>query len=109
LARLLIAAAILALQAAAAAGQEPIRLQASRGGFKPKVITIRKGEVAHIVLTTADVEHCFAVDPLRIEKRIVPGKSTELDLVSDHAGTLPFYCCLEAEDEAQKGRIVVTE
>lgn len=94
---------------AATAVEDRIAIQAARSGFKPKVVTVRKGDIVHLVLTTADGEHCFAVDALRIEKRIVPGKSTEFDLTADQAGTLPFYCCLEPEDQAQRGRLVVTE
>ena len=105
----LLALGLQGLPSAAAAPQDKIAIQASRSGFKPNLITIRKGEVVHLILTTADVEHCFAVDALRIEKRIVPGKATEFDLVSDHAGTWPFYCCLEGDEDAQRGRIVVTE
>lgn len=92
-----------------AAAQERVKIEASRAGFKPKVVTLRKGETVRVVLSTADDEHCFAVDALRIEKRIVPGKTTEVDVVVDKAGTLPFYCCLEPDREALRGRIVVRE
>ena len=94
---------------AATTAEDRIAIQAARSGFKPKVVTVRKGDVVHLVLTTADGEHCFAVDALRIEKRIVPGKSTEVDVTTDQPGTLPFYCCLEPEDQVQRGRLVVTE
>jgi len=106
--RALLATAVLGT-ALAAGAEDRVAVQASRSGFKPNAVTVRKGDVLHLVLTTADGEHCFAVDALRIEKRIVPGKPTELELTVDHPGTLPFYCCLEPEDEAQRGRLVVTE
>jgi heme/copper-type cytochrome/quinol oxidase subunit 2 len=92
-----------------ATAQERVKVEVSRAGFKPKVLTLRKGETLRIVLSTADDEHCFAVDALRIEKRIVPGKTTEVDVVVDKAGTLPFYCCLEPDQEALRGRLVVRE
>jgi heme/copper-type cytochrome/quinol oxidase subunit 2 len=95
--------------AVAASAEDRVALQASRSGFTPKTLTVRKGDVVRLVLTTADGEHCFAVDPLRIEKRIVPGKATELDLTVDRPGTLTFYCCLEPDDKRQQGRLVVTE
>lgn len=106
--RLLVAAAVLGTGVATWA-EDRIAIQASRSGFKPATVTMRKGDVVRLVLTTADGEHCFAVDALRIEKRIVPGKATELDLNVDRPGTLTFYCCLEPEDERQRGRLVVTE
>ena len=92
-----------------AAAQERVKVEVSKAGFRPKVVTLRKGETVRVVLSTADEEHCFAVDALRIEKRIVPGKTTEVDIVVDKAGTLPFYCCLEPDREALRGRIVVRE
>jgi heme/copper-type cytochrome/quinol oxidase subunit 2 len=74
-------------------------------------VTLRRGETAHLVLSSADGEHCFAIDALRLEKRIVPGRPTRFDLTPDRAGTFPFYCCLESGDAAarERGELVVTE
>jgi cytochrome c oxidase subunit II len=84
---------------------------ASRSGFAPSVIQARKGETIHLRLTSRDQEHCFAVEAFRIEKRIVPGRTTTVDITPDRAGTFPYYCCLEsgAAAEAEKGRLVVAE
>lgn len=89
--------------------QNRIEVVASRGGFRPRAINLRKGETVRLALTTSDDEHCFAVDALRIEKRIVPGKTTTVDLTAERAGTFPFYCCLEAGEDSQRGKLVVTE
>jgi cytochrome c oxidase subunit II len=72
---------------------------------------LRRGEAVRLELTTADAEHCFAVDALRIEKRIVPGKTTTLDLTPDRVGTFAYYCCLEsgAAADKQRGKLIVTE
>lgn len=88
-----------------------VAVRASRSGFTPNTITLRRGEATRVELTSADGEHCFAVDALRVEKRIVPGKTTGLDLTPDRTGTFSFYCCLEsgAAAEKEKGRLVVTE
>ena len=94
---------------ASLSGQESLAVVASKAGFKPKVLNLHKGEPAKIVLTTADDEHCFAVDALRIEKRVTPGKPTTLELTPDRVGTFPFYCCLELENETQRGKLVVVE
>jgi heme/copper-type cytochrome/quinol oxidase subunit 2 len=95
--------------ASLATAQQRLKVEASNAGFRPKVVNLRRGETLRLVLTTADEEHCFAVDALRIEKRIVPGRPTEVDLSVEKAGTLPFYCCLEPGREDLRGRIVVTE
>jgi plastocyanin len=86
-----------------------IQVSVSKRGFEPALVNLHKGEPAHLVLKTSDVEHCFAVDELRIEKRIVPGRSTTLDLTPDKAGSFVFYCCLEPDAAALKGKIVVSE
>jgi len=94
-----------------AADPPTIRVDASREGFHPGTIRVRKGETVRIVLTSADDTHCFAVDALRIEKRVVPGHETVLDLSPDEAGSFSFYCCLETGKAAEKerGELVVTE
>jgi heme/copper-type cytochrome/quinol oxidase subunit 2 len=89
--------------------QDQLPVVASKAGFRPRVLNLRKGETVRLVLTTSDVEHCFAVDELRVEKRIVPGRATELDLTPDRAGSYRFYCCLEAGNEKLHGRLSIGE
>ena len=83
----------------------------SQKGFEPRVIEARKGEPLHLRLTSRDQEHCFALDAFRIEKRIVPGRTTNVDLTPDRAGTFAFHCCLESGSAAQTeaGQLVVGE
>jgi len=106
--------ALAAAAAAAAAGAPAgpaVEVRASKRGFEPSRITLRKGETARFVLSSADVEHCFAIDALRIEKRIVPGRPTRFDLTPDRTGVFPFYCCLEsgAAAERERGEVEVVE
>ena len=86
-------------------------MTASHEGFRPRIINVRKGETVRLVLGTADGEHCFAVDAFRIEKRILPGRTTSVDLTPDRVGSFPFYCCLESGQaaEVEQGRLIVTE
>ena len=97
--------------AALAAVDESIEVTASAEGFRPKTVKLRRGEAIRLLLKTADREHCFAVDALRVEKRITPGRTTVLDLTPAQAGSFPFYCCLETGPAAEResGRLVVTE
>ena len=90
---------------------QPQDVVVSRSGFVPSVIQGRKGEAIHFRLTSRDQEHCFAIDAFRIEKRIVPGRTTAVDLTPEKAGTFPYYCCLEtsAAAETERGRLVITE
>jgi heme/copper-type cytochrome/quinol oxidase subunit 2 len=88
-----------------------IELRVSKRGFEPSRITLRRGETARLVLSSADGEHCFAIDAFRIEKRVVPGRPTRLDLTPDRAGVFPFYCCLESGGaaEVERGQLTVAE
>lgn len=95
----------------AAGPDETIEVVASRRGFQPRVVNVRKGQPVRLLLSSADGEHCFALDALRVEKRIVPGRTTVLDLTPDRSGTFPFYCCLESGEaaDAENGRLVIIE
>lgn len=88
---------------------QTILVTASREGFKPATLKVRLGETVRLQLQSADAEHCFALDALRVEKRIVPGRTTSVDLAPDAAGRFAFYCCLEGPDSSEKGTLVVTE
>ena len=99
---------------AADAGQAPltrIELQASRRGFRPKRLNLRRGETVEVVLTAAEGEHCFAVDALRIEKRVVAGRATRFALTPARAGVFAFHCCLEsgAAAERERGELLISD
>lgn len=91
--------------------EDTFEVVASKQGFRPQVLTARKGEAIRLVLKSADGDHCFAVDELRVEKRIRAGRATTLDLTPDRAGRFDFYCCVESGEAAskQRGKLVVSE
>jgi heme/copper-type cytochrome/quinol oxidase subunit 2 len=109
--RALALAAAWATAGTAAAPLPEVEIRASREGFDPAVVSLRQGETVHIVLSSADGEHCFAVDALRVEKRIRPDRTTTFDLTPDRAGRFPFYCCVETgrQAEVERGELVVSE
>jgi heme/copper-type cytochrome/quinol oxidase subunit 2 len=98
------------LVGAAPAGPE-LAVKVTKQGFQPSRITVRRGETTRLVLTAAEGEHCFALDALRVEKRVVAGRPTHLELTPGQAGVFPFYCCLESGDAAkvERGELTVTE
>ncbi len=106
---LLTAAAAAAVIAAPASPS--VEVKVSRGGYTPSRLVLRRGETTRLVLSSADGEHCFAIDALRIEKRVRSGQPTRLDLTPDRPGTFVFYCCLETgkQAETERGELVVTE
>jgi heme/copper-type cytochrome/quinol oxidase subunit 2 len=115
LARLALAAWALASAAAFSAAAPPagpsLDVKVSRRGFNPSRIVLRRGETARLVLASVEGDHCFAVDALRIEKRVASGKPTRLELTPERTGTFPFHCCMETGPQAdqEKGELVVSE
>jgi len=108
----LLAAATVSAGAAAPAPAGPgVEVKVSRRGFTPSRLAVRRGETAHLSLTSEDGEHCFAIDALRIEKRVVAGRPTRLELTPERTGSFPFYCCLETgkQAEVERGELVVSE
>ena len=80
-----------------------------REGFRPDTLRARRGDTLRLRVTTADEEHCFALDEFRIEKRVVPGKSVLIELTPDRAGSFRFHCCLEDPRTGPRGQLVVAE
>ncbi len=106
-------AAVICLAAAGAPARPApdVEIRVSDAGFEPSEVTLRKGEAVRIVLSSADREHCFAVDAFRIEKRIARVRPTSFDFSPGRAGRFPFYCCLETGNaaEVERGELVVME
>jgi cytochrome c oxidase subunit II len=100
-----------ALARLALAAGPSIDVKVSRRGFDPARIVLRRGETARLVLASVEGDHCFAVDALRIEKRVASGRPTRLELTPEKTGTFPFHCCLEtgSQAEQEKGELVVSE
>jgi cytochrome c oxidase subunit 2 len=96
--------------ASTGATADRVEVTVSRQGFRPDRVTLRKGEPVRLSLTSSDGEHCFAVDAFRIEKRVVAGRPSVVDLTPDRTGTFAFYDCLaEPGGETKPGTLVVAE
>jgi heme/copper-type cytochrome/quinol oxidase subunit 2 len=105
----MIVLSLLSLGAGGGAPEAVTDVVISGKGFRPATLNARKGEPLRLKLSTSDHEHCFAIDELRVEKRVVPGRTTLLDLTPDKTGRFPFYCCLENGADAERGVLVVAE
>jgi cytochrome c oxidase subunit 2 len=88
-----------------------VEVTVSRQGFRPDRVTIRKGEPVRLSLTSSDGEHCFAVDAFRIEKRVVAGRPSVVELTPDRTGSFPMYDCLAdpKNSETRAGTLIVAE
>lgn len=81
-------------------------------GFAPPALAVRRGELLRLDVTSADgAEHCFALDEMRVERRVVAGRTTRVDLVPERVGRFPYYCCLHgmAVGDKERGTLTVSE
>jgi len=106
-----VAALFLALLAA---GGEPrervVHVVARRFAYSPEVIELQLGVPAIIELTSADRDHGFSVPELGIRIDVDAGKTAQVRVVPQRAGTFAFHCdvfCGSGHEE-MAGRIVVS-
>lgn len=69
-----------------------IEIAAKRFAFTPDQIAIKKGETVKIRLTSQDVTHGFFMRALKIDEEIEPGKTTEVTVTPQTAGTYTTIC-----------------
>lgn len=74
--------------------EEPktIDIVAKRFYFTPNQITLKKGEPVKLRLTSQDVTHGFFMRALKIDEEIAPGKTTEVNLTPQTAGSFTTIC-----------------
>jgi heme/copper-type cytochrome/quinol oxidase subunit 2 len=92
-----------------AAADDRVPLVISREAFTPETIQARRGEMLRLRVSSADEEHCFALDDFRIEKRVRPGRPVTVEVTPDRTGTFVFHCCLETAEDAPRGRLIVSD
>ena len=80
------------LSAAGAERPSVVTITARRFEFSPNQITLKKGEPVLLRLTTEDVKHGFLQKALKIDADIVPGKTTEITVTPQTAGTFTTIC-----------------
>ena len=88
-----------------------IDITAKRFEFSPNQITLKKGETVKLRLTTADVTHGLFQRAFKIDEMIEPGKTTEVTITPQTAGTFTTICdhFCGVNHGAMKMTFVVTE
>lgn len=69
-----------------------IEITAKRYGFTPDSITLKKGETVKLQLHSEDVTHGFFSRQLKIDETVEPGKTAEVMLTPQTAGTFKTIC-----------------
>ena len=88
-----------------------IRITAKRYEFVPNKITVHKGEKVRLIVTSQDVDHGFAIDALKIEKKISAHSHETIEFTPTKEGKFQFYCsdfCGDGHDK-MKGELIVTK
>lgn len=73
-------------------GPRTIAVTAKRFEFVPSTITLKKGETVKLVVTSEDVTHGLFLRPLKIDTDLTPGKTEELTVTPQSAGTFAAIC-----------------
>jgi cytochrome c oxidase subunit II len=73
-------------------GPRVIKITASKFQFSPSQITLKKGQPVTLQLTSTDRTHGFLLRSLKIDNDIVPGKTTEITVTPEFAGTFKAIC-----------------
>jgi cytochrome c oxidase subunit 2 len=69
-----------------------IDITAKRFEFSPNQITLKKGETVKLRLTSTDVTHGFFQRAFKIDETIESGKTTEVTITPQTAGTFTTIC-----------------
>jgi cytochrome c oxidase subunit 2 len=69
-----------------------IQIHAKRYQFEPSIVTLKRGKTVKLLLTSEDRTHGFMVKPLGVDTDIEPGKTTEITIRPEKAGTYTTIC-----------------
>ncbi len=98
-------------QEAATQKTRVIALKTSNFTFSPNAITVKKGEKITLRLTGMEGNHGFAIEALGINTSVPEGKTVDVPLPTDKAGTFGFRCsvlCGSGHTD-MTGTITITE
>jgi len=88
-----------------------IAVIAKQWEFVPSTITVKKGQIVTLTITSTDVTHGFALPDFNINSTFEAGKTTTVTFTADKTGSFSFFCsviCGEGHRD-MKGTLVVTE
>lgn len=69
-----------------------VTMTADQFAFDPPVLRVNRGDRVSITLQASDVVHGFYLDGYRIETRVEPGISQQVEFVANRAGKYRYRC-----------------
>lgn len=67
-------------------------MRAFQWDFDPPTLSVNKGDVVKLNITSIDVTHGFSLPAFNINERLEPGKTIVIEFTADKAGTFSFRC-----------------
>jgi cytochrome c oxidase subunit 2 len=92
LAATLLLAGALGTRRAFAAQPRVVEITAKRFAFVPEQVTLKKGEPVTLRLHSEDVTHGFFMRKLKIDSEVEAGKTTDVTITPEVAGTYTTIC-----------------
>lgn len=92
----------------ATASKQPIRIEVSSNGYKPKTIGVKRGERVSLEFYRADADNCgekVVFKDLKIERDLPVGEKVVIEVTPDKTGELKFSCGMDMF----RGKLLVTE
>jgi|SRR4051812_23622380 cytochrome c oxidase subunit 2 len=72
--------------------QKVVAISAKRFAFTPDHVTLKRGEPVTLHLSSEDVTHGFFVRALKVDELIEPGKTVDVKVTPEQAGTFTVIC-----------------
>ena len=67
-----------------------------RSHFRPDVVNVTQGDTVRFHITnleqTPDATHGFGLGQYNVNLSLEPGRTADVTIVADRAGTFPYYC-----------------
>ncbi len=84
-------------------------LTAKQFAFEPSTITVNRGDVVKLLITSADTVHGFSLPEFNLSLNIESGKTVVAEFVADKSGTFTFSCSVfcGAGHGAMRGTLIV--
>ncbi len=78
-----------------ATDSSPVReiiIKARNWEFEPAQITVNKGDIVRLVITSEEGTHGFNLPAYNLKEKLEPGKTVTIEFIAEKEGTFPFSC-----------------
>src|SRR3989339_659317 len=93
------------------AATKTFNITVKQSSFSPSVMTVDEGDTVVVNVTSADVDHGFAISAFGVNTAIPGGKSASVTFTASKAGTFTYYSSVYSGPDTNKitGTLTVTQ